>query len=56
MMPEVSSQADLTTPPATYPHRPLAWGHKIGLEAQVAGVNIVDPTESVAATETQVEE
>lgn len=30
-----------------YPHSALARGHKIGLEAQVAGVDVVDPAEPV---------
>lgn len=37
--------------PASYPHSPLARGHKISLEAQVPGINVVDPTETVTATE-----
>lgn len=34
-----------------YPHGALARGHEIGLEAQIPGVDVVDPTEPVPAVE-----
>lgn len=35
----------------TYPHGALARGHKIGSEAQIARVQVVDSTKAIPATQ-----